>query len=65
MTFQEEICAGIPHQLPEAPVYDTSINHAPKRKKILSEEETTLALQNALRYFNAKHHALLLPEFRA
>ena len=64
MTFQEEICAGIPHQLPEAPVYDTSINHAPKRKKILSEEETTLALQNALRYFNAKHHALLLPEFK-
>ncbi len=64
MTFQEEICAGIPDQLPEAPVYDTSINHAPKRKKILSEEETTLALQNALRYFNAKHHALLLPEFK-
>lgn len=64
MTFTEEIKQGIPEQLPAARNYDPAINHAPKRKKILSLEETKLALQNALRYFAPKHHAILLPEFR-
>ncbi|RDK83791.1 urocanate hydratase [Marinirhabdus gelatinilytica] len=64
MTFKDEILQGIPKQLPEAKPYDTGVNHAPKRKKILSAEEETLALKNALRYFNPEHHATLLPEFK-
>ena len=50
--FQEEILAGIPAQLPEAQPYDPSINHAPRRKDILTEEEKVLALKNARRYFD-------------
>ncbi len=64
MTFQEEILHGIPTELPTPKAYDPSINHAPKRKDILSESEQKLALQNALRYFEPKHHATLLPEFQ-
>jgi len=63
MTFKEKIKQGIPANLPEKKVYDTSRNHAPKRKEILSDEEKKLALKNALRYFDDKHHAILLPEF--
>jgi len=63
MTFQEHIQQGIPDVLPPKQVYDLSINHAPKRKEILTKEEKKLALRNALRYFDAKHHAELLPEF--
>ena len=65
MTFQEQIAEGIPAVLPQPKAYDTNINHAPKRKEILSEDEKKLALKNALRYFDAKHHATLLPEFKA
>ena len=61
--FQEEILAGIPDILPQPRQYDTSINHAPRRKDILSEKEKALALRNALRYFPSKHHAVLAPEF--
>ncbi|MES2811982.1 MAG: urocanate hydratase [Bacteroidota bacterium] len=64
MTFKEQIQQGIPSVLPQAKPYDTSINHAPKRKEILSEDEKKLALKNALRYFEAKHHATLIPEFK-
>ena len=62
--FQKTILAGIPDVLPEPKGYDPNINHAPKRKDILNAEEKKLALKNALRYFPAKHHATLLPEFR-
>ena len=61
--FQADIRAGIPDILPEPKPYDTSINHAPRRKDILTHAEKELALRNALRYFPAKHHALLAPEF--
>ena len=63
MTFKEQIQQGIPHELPEMPIYDSAINRAPKRKEILTSEEKKLALRNALRYFDKKHHAVLLPEF--
>ncbi|HLN96386.1 MAG TPA: urocanate hydratase [Flavobacterium sp.] len=63
--FKELIRQGIPATLPAPKPYDPSINHAPKRKEILSDEEKKLALRNALRYFDPKHHATLLPEFRA
>jgi len=64
MNFKEQILQGIPDQLPPIKEYDKSVNHAPKRKEILSEDEKELALRNALRYFDPKHHATLLPEFR-
>ena len=63
MTFQEEILIGIPERIPEAKPYDTTINHAPKRKDILTKAEKALALRNALRYFPASQHAALAPEF--
>lgn len=65
MTFQEQILQGIPAVLPNPKPYEAEINHAPKRKEILSEEEKKLALKNALRYFEPKHHAELLTEFKA
>tara|TARA_R110000850_G_scaffold182360_1_gene307826 strand:- start:87698 stop:89716 length:2019 start_codon:yes stop_codon:yes gene_type:complete len=62
--FKKSILQGIPQELPSPKPYDPNINHAPKRKEILSEEEKKLALRNALRYFEPKHHATLLPEFK-
>ena len=61
--FQKEILAGIPEQLPEVKEYDKNINHAPKRKDILTKEQKRLALKNALRYFPERLHAQLAPEF--
>ncbi len=61
--FRNDIRAGIPDRLPAAKPYDKQINHAPKRKEILTPEEKVLALKNALRYFPAKHHAVLAKEF--
>ena len=61
--FHEDILAGIPAVLPEPKPYDTKINHAPKRKEILTEQEKVLAIKNALRYFPAEHHAVLAQEF--
>ncbi|MEP6931810.1 MAG: urocanate hydratase [Flavobacterium sp.] len=63
MTFKEQIQQGIPSILPPKAAYDLTINHAPKRKDILSAEEKKLALKNALRYFEPRHHAELIPEF--
>ncbi|QKJ62717.1 urocanate hydratase [Flavobacterium sp. M31R6] len=64
MTFQEQIQQGIPSILPQPKPYEANINHAPKRKEILSDDDKKLALRNALRYFEPKHHAELIPEFR-
>ncbi len=61
--FKEQILQGIPSELPEVKVYDSAINHAPKRKDILNKEEKKLALRNALRYFDKKHHPVLAKEF--
>ena len=63
MTFSDEIRMGIPDFLPEPMPYDNNINHAPKRKEILTQEERQLALRNALRYFPKHLHAQLAPEF--
>ena len=63
MTFQEQIQEGIPAVLPQPKQYETAINHAPKRKEILSSEEKKLALRNALRYFEPKDHVVLIKEF--
>lgn len=61
--FMAAIREGIPQTLPPAQPYDTTINHAPKRKDILTDDEKKLALRNALRYFPASLHASLAPEF--
>ncbi len=61
--FQSLIRAGIPEELPQPREYDTTVNHAPRRKKILTPEQERLALKNALRYFPERHHAVLAPEF--
>lgn len=61
--FKKAIQEGIPATLPEKKPYDPTVNHAPRRKDILSEPEKKLALRNALRYFAPEHHATLAPEF--
>jgi len=63
MTFQEQILEGIPSVLPQPKPYESTINHAPKRKEILTDDEKKLALKNALRYFDPKDHAKLIKEF--
>ena len=62
-TFQQEIAQGIPSTLPQPKPYDPEINHAPKRKDILTPEQKLLALRNALRYFPKHLHKQLAPEF--
>ncbi len=61
--FQKTILAGIPDELPAPKPYDPKVNHAPKRKDILTPGEKRLALKNALRYFPEKHHEILAEEF--
>ena len=64
MTFQEQIKQGIPSVLPQKKDRNPNVSHAPKRKEILSEDEKKLTLKNALRYFEPKDHAELIPEFK-
>ena len=61
--FKQDILQGIPNEVPAKKEYDTTVNHAPKRKDILSKTEKELALKNALRYFPKSQHAELAPEF--
>ncbi|MCB0806346.1 MAG: urocanate hydratase, partial [Bacteroidales bacterium] len=62
--FKKAILEGIPAELPDLKPFDPNINHAPKRKDILSVREKKLALRNALRYFDPKYHETLAPEFK-
>ena len=61
--FKQQIMVGIPSELPAPKAFDTTLNHAPKRKDILTAEEKKLAIRNALRYFDKQHHAVLSKEF--
>ena len=61
--FFKTVCEGIPSVIPPAKPYDESINHAPRRKEILTKEEKKLALKNALRYFPVEQHPFLAKEF--
>ncbi len=63
MDFKQLILQGIPTELPNKKAYNKDISHAPKRKEILSNDEKKLALKNALRYFDNKHHEVLAKEF--
>ncbi|MDD4385905.1 MAG: urocanate hydratase [Bacteroidales bacterium] len=62
-SFKDAILQGIPNELPQPKDWDTSINHAPKRKQILTPSEKKLALKNALRYFPERFHVVLAEEF--
>ncbi|HMR43874.1 MAG TPA: urocanate hydratase, partial [Saprospiraceae bacterium] len=63
--FQKSILEGIPSELPPQKPFDPEVSHAPRRvvEGVLSLKEKKLALRNALRYFDARHHAVLAPEF--
>ncbi len=63
MTFKQQIREGIPNKLPAKRKYDAKINHAPIRENVLTKDEKKLALINSLRYFDKKHHKLLIKEF--
>lgn len=63
MDFKQQILQGIPDELPALKPFDFTLNHAPKRKDILNTEEKKLAIRNALRYFDMKHHPVLAKEF--
>ena len=68
MTFEEiqkDIEVGIPANVPPKRDYDPSVNHAPKRKQILTDGEKKLALKNALRYFPSEQHPELIDDFKA
>lgn len=60
--FAKLVCEGIPEGLPSVPVWDDSVDHAPARPQVLSEQERALALRNALRYVPKRFHAELAPE---
>ncbi len=61
--FKECVLQGIPKNLPPKRPYPDGVNSAPIRKNILSKEEKTLAIRNALRYFPSKWHKILATEF--
>ena len=61
--FKKMISEGIPEVLPEPQPYDRKLNHAPKRKDLLTPDEKRLAVKNALRYFPVKFHKVLAKEF--
>lgn len=61
--FRADLCGGIPAEIPAAQPYDPDVNHAPRRKHILTPEQERLALRNALRYFPREQHKVLAPEF--
>ena len=65
LSFKKQIKKGVPNELPNLKEYEKNINHAPKRKNILSDEEKKLALKNALRYFKTEQHEVLAKEFLA
>ena len=63
--FQQAIRNGIPKNLPELKPLDPDVSHAPRRviEGVLTPKEKKLAVRNALRYFDARHHSVLAPEF--
>ena len=62
-SFRQQVLQGIPAEVPDPKPYDPSVNHAPRRKDVLTREEKKLAVKNALRYFEPRHHQTLAGEF--
>ena len=63
LRMQKFIAEGIPEEIPPHPGIDNNVDHAPNRRQVLSKEEKKLALKNALRYFDVRHHKELALEF--
>ncbi len=61
--FRQHIAEGIPSELPPHKSINSDVDHAPNRRQILTPDEKVLAMENALRYFEPKHHEALIPEF--
>ena len=61
--FQSLVKRGIPSEFPSMPLSDSSIDRAPVRPDVLSEQEKLLAVENALRYFSPEWHSKLATEF--
>ena len=61
--FRQHIGEGIPSELPPHKPINSDVDHAPNRRQILTPDEKVLAMENALRYFEPKHHEALIPEF--
>ena len=61
--MRAHVGTGIPKSIPEHPGISQDVDHAPKRRQILSLEEKKLALRNALRYFDSSLHQSLAKEF--
>ena len=61
--LRDELSQGIPDNLPDHPGVDISVDHAPSRRKVLTQDEKFLALKNSLRYFPKKFHDILASEF--
>ena len=63
LSFDQMILEGIPAEIPAKKKDESIVNHAPKRKDILTKEDKKLALRNALRYFPVKQHEELALDF--
>ena len=61
--MRKYLAEGIPSALPPHSQDDIDVDHAPKRKQILNNQEKKLALHNALRYFPEEMHDELALEF--
>ena len=61
--MREFLAEGIPKSIPQHPGVSSEVDHAPKRRQILTENEKKLALKNALRYFPKAQHEILAKEF--
>src|SRR5690554_97359 len=54
---------SIDRKIPEKKAFVPGIRRAPNRGFKLSENDTKIALKNALRYIPAEHHEIIAPEF--
>lgn len=67
MTTNDEIKQSMQLQLdpalPEKKSFQPGIRRAPDRGFRLSQQQTKVALKNALRYIPSEHHEVLIPEF--
>ena len=61
--MQASVLEGMPAELPPHPGIDSTVDHAPNRRQLLTPTEKRLAIRNALRYIPAQHHDVLAPEF--
>ena len=65
MVSMVDFSIGIPETMPNTKQLDDSVPHAPKRPRVLTDNERRLAIENALRYFPVEWHQELGREFLA